>query len=217
MSRRSWTAFFSIIAAGLLLCFGIAACSTPKAVIDSAYDLAGMLASNPRSVPRALEDMGFKVAQFQNTAWESEDLLYRPEQTIPSTLSFGGLSTEDLASGRAPGMASLALSSFPFADDRMVGTSTNNLMDLAGFEKPFYNKRAPDEASGCLVRRLVGRVDEDKAPATYWSIEVYQHPATDTVPDGYSSYYLTAWTEEAAQNSESEWMQEALVTETEKA
>ena len=213
MSHRSWTALVSIVACSLLLCFGVTACSAPKAVIDSAYDLAGMLASNPRSVPKALESMGFKVAQFQETAWENENLLYRSEQTTPTTLTFGDLSADDLANGRTPGLAQLVFSSLPFADDRMVGTTTNNLMDDAGFEKPFYNKRAPDEASDSLVRRLVGRVDEDKAPAAYWSIEIYQHQATDASPSEYSSYYLTAWTEEAAQNSENEWMQEALEAE----
>lgn len=213
MSRRSWTALVGIAACSLLLCLGIAACSAPKAVFTSSYDLAGMLASNPRSIPKALESMGFEVAQSQETAWENEDLLYRPEQTMPVTLTFGGLSTDDLASGRVPGLAELYLGSFPFADDRMVGTTTNNLMDDAGFEKPFYNKRTPDELSDSLVRRLVGRIDEDKAPAAYWSISVYQHQPTDKNSHEYSSYYLTAWTEEAARNSENEWMQDALAAE----
>lgn len=213
MSRRSWTVLVGIAACSLLLCFGVAACSAPKAVIDSAYDLPGMLASNPRSVPKALESMGFEVARFQATTWENEDLSYFPEQTMPTSLTFGDLSVDDLASGRTPGLAQLAFGSLPFADDRMVGTTTNNLMDFTGFEKPFYNKRAPDELSDSLVRRLVGRVNEDKSPAAYWSIEVYQHQATDASPSEYSSYYLTAWTEKAARDSENEWMQEALATE----
>lgn len=213
MSRRSWIALVSTVAGALLLCFGITACSASKAVFTSSYDLAGMLASNPRSVPKALESTGFKVAQSQETTWENEDLLYRPEQTNPATLTFGDLSAEDLSNGHVPGLAQLVFSSLPFADDRMVGIATNNLMDDTGFEKPFYNERMPDELSDSLVRRLVGRVDENKAPAAYWSIEVYQHQATDTDSHEYSSYYLTAWTEEAARNSESEWMQEALAAE----
>ena len=213
MSRRSWTALVGIAICSLLLCLGVAACSTPKAVIDSAYDLAGMLASNPRSVPKALKSMGFEAAQFQETSWENENLSYFLEQTVPTTLTFGDLSTDDLAHGRAPGLAELYFGSLPFADDRMVGTTANNLMDDAGFEKPFYNKRAPDELSDSLVRRLVGRVDENKAPAVYWSISIYQHQPTDINSHEYSSYYLTAWTEEAARNSENEWMQEALAAE----
>lgn len=213
MSRRSWIALVGTVAGVLLLCFGITACSAPKAVFTSSYDLAGMLASNPRSIPKALENMGFEVAQSQETTWENEDFSCHPEQTNPTVLTFGGLSADDLANGRTPGLAQLVFGSFPFANDRRVGTASNNLMDDAGFEKPFYNERVPDEPSDSLVRRLVGRVDEDKAPAAYWSIEIYQHQATDTDPSEYSSYYLTAWTEEAARSSESEWMQEALATE----
>ena len=213
MSRRSWTAFFSIIAAGLLLCFGIAACSTPKAVIDSAYDLAGMLASNPRGVPKALENMGFEAMQPEAIEWENKGLLDYPQGVDSASLTFDGISVQDLTNGRAPDVAQIALLNSSYVDDRKVGTSTNNLMDFTGFEKPFYNEQTPDEQSDGLVRRLVGHVDEDKVPAAYWSIEIYQHPATDTMPREHSDYFLTAWTEEAAQSSENAWMQEALAAE----
>ena len=213
MSRRSWTALIGIAACVLLLCAGFTACSAPKAVINSSYDLAGMLASNPRSVPEELKKMGFKTTQPRAIAWENEGLLDYPWGTTSASLNLSGLSAEDLHDGHVPSVAQLALNGSSLADDRQVGISTNNLMDFAEFEKPFYNERTLDEQSDGLVRRLVGRLEDDKAPAKYWSIEVYQHHPTDAMPYEFADYYLTAWTEEAARSSENEWMRDALATE----
>lgn len=213
MSRRFWSALVGIAACSLLLCFGITAYSAPKSVFTSSYDLAGMLASNPRTIPKALENMGFEAIQPEAIEWENKGLLDYPQGVDSASLTFDGISVQDLTNGRAPDVAQIALLNSPYADDRKVGTSTNNLMDFTGFEKPFYNERTPDEESDGLVRRLVGRIGENKAPAAYWSIEVYQHPATDAMPHEHTDYFLTAWTEEAARTSGNTWMQEALAAE----
>lgn len=210
MSRRFWTALVSIPICALLLCFGVTSCSAPKAVFTSSYDLAGMLASNPRSIPEALERMDFKTIGPNANTWESEDLLTGPEQAGSASLSFDGLSAEDLSASHAPGRAELVFAGCPYADDRMVGVTTNHLMDRTGFEKPFYNVQTAAEQFDGTVRRLVGRIDEEKTPAAYWSIEIYQCTGTDASPRAYSDYHLAAWTEEAALASENTWMQEAL-------
>ena len=200
---------FVLLAAFVITAAMLCACS-PGIVssVSSAYDVAGMLECDPKDLPDTLEEMGFKYSEGAPYGpWEASGPVEGQPECRSCCLMFYGSTPDLLREGNAPSQASFSFQYAPIVTEDEASSLGDDMLTRAGFSEPFYTDRVENTRFGRVDLYRVGRVDGE-GPAAYWTLWI------DIDEEfGYTTYMISAYTENAARNDTSSPIAEALAAE----
>ncbi len=207
MTRRAHR--LVLLAALAVVVVALCACSPDSGTtVASAYDVAGMLACDPKNLPSALEQLGFSYSDgAPYGSWQTDEPVEGQPECRFNSLMLGGSTPELLNSGSSPEQASFSLQYAPVVSEDEANEIGGDMLERAGFSDPFYTDRVEDMKFGLVNLYRVGRV-EGEGPATYWTLWININKDF-----GYTTYMVSAYTEEVAREATSSPLVEALAVE----
>lgn len=183
-----------LLAAAVAVVSALCACRAGAgATVSSAYDVAGMLACDPKDLPGSLSQLGFTYSEgVPYGSWQTDEPVEGQPECRFNSLMLGGTTPDLLSGGNAPSMASFSFQYAPIVSEDEANAIGDDMLDHAGLGDPFYTDRAEDEGSNRVQLHRMGRI-EGEGPAAYWTLWINIDKGF-----GYTTYAVSAYTEEAA-------------------
>lgn len=183
-----------LLATAVAIVMALGACrAVTSGAVSSAYDVAGMLACDPKDLPGALSQLGFTYHEgVPYGIWKTDEPVEGQPECRSNCLMLGGASPDLPSSGNAPSEASFSFQYAPVVSEEESNAIGDDMLERAGLRDPFYTDRVEDEESGRVRLYRVGRI-EGEGPAAYWMLLI----GIDE-DFGYTTYILSAYTEAAA-------------------
>ncbi|WP_273445877.1 hypothetical protein [Thermophilibacter provencensis] len=182
-----------LLAAVVAIVMTLGACqAVTSGTVSSAYDVAGMLACDPKDLPGALSKLGFTYSVgVPYGSWQTSEPVEGQPECRSNSLMLGGTSPDLLSAGNAPSEASFSFQYAPVVSEEESNAIGDDMLNRAGLRDPFYTDRVEDEEFGRVRLYRVGRI-EGEGPAAYWMLLI----GIDE-DFGYTTYILSAYTEAA--------------------